>query len=202
MVLPSRLRRSTTRCSSSPSQRFPTRSGLCPQIVSYWFCPGAIWPPRQPLEGSRFLLFSSCVSHYNTLLEWSTSSVPLGHLRLSPYISVVGYLLPCNKKRRSLLVDFSNSFNSVDCATMFHETRSRLPSISSWKYGSQPFLLLDNLSILSCCGVQQGGPLGPLGFTLVLHPVIENIKESVPGLLINAWYLSVAPSMNLQQLFP
>ena len=56
-------------------------------------------------------------------------------------------------------------------------------------YGSQPSLLLDNRPILSCCGVQQGDPLGPLGFALVLHSVIEKIKESVPGLLINVWYL-------------
>ena len=28
-----------------------------------------------------------------------------------------------------------------------------------------------------------------LGFALVLHSVIEKIKESVPGLLINVWYL-------------
>ena len=56
----------------------------------------------------------------------------------------------------TLLVDFSNAFNSIDHATMFHETRSRLPSLSSWmecSYGSQPTLLLDNFSILSCCGV-------------------------------------------------
>lgn len=92
----------------------------------------------------------------------------------------------------TLLVDFSNAFNSIDRATMFHEVRSRLPSITSWmecSYGSQPSLLLDNRPILSCCGVQQGDPLGPLGFALVLHSVIEKIKESVPGLLINVWYL-------------
>ena len=46
----------------------------------------------------------------------------------------------------------------------------------------------DNLPILSCCGA-QGDPLGPLGFALVLHSVIEKIKESVPGLLINVWFL-------------
>ena len=92
----------------------------------------------------------------------------------------------------TLLVDFSNAFNSIDRAAMFHEVRSRLPRISSWlecSYGSQPTLLLDNLPILSCCGVQQGDPLGPLAFALVLHPIIEKIKESVPSLLINAWYL-------------
>ena len=37
----------------------------------------------------------------------------------------------------------------------------------------------DNLPILSCCGV-QGDPLGPLGFALVLHSVIEKITHSFP----------------------
>ena len=87
---------------------------------------------------------------------------------------------------------FSNAFNSVNRAVMFHEVRSRIPSIAPWmecSYGSQPILLLDDQSILSCHSVQQGDPLGPLGFALVLHPIIEKIKESVPGLLVNAWYL-------------
>ena len=39
------------------------------------------------------------------------------------------------------------------------------------------------------CGVQQGDPLGPLCFSLTLHPVVEQIKREVPGLLISAWYL-------------
>ena len=43
--------------------------------------------------------------------------------------------------------------------------------------------------ILSRCGVQQGDPLGPLGFALTLQPIVERIKTEVPGLKINAWYL-------------
>ena len=103
--------------------------------------------------------------------------------------------------RFTLLVDFSNAFNSVDRAAMFPtakraadsgthskfnglklpEVRSRIPTIASWmecSYGSQPNLLLDDQTIPSCCGVQQGDPLGPLGFALVLHTIIENIRES------------------------
>ena len=55
--------------------------------------------------------------------------------------------------------------------------------------GSQPLLHLGTHIIHSCCGVQQGDPLGPLGFTLVLHPVIEGIKREVSGHIVNAWYL-------------
>ena len=75
---------------------------------------------------------------------------------------------------------------------MFKEVRACIPSMAAWLescYGSQPFLHLDDHTILSCCGVQQGDPLGPLCFALSLHPIIERIKEEVPGLLINAWYL-------------
>ena len=92
----------------------------------------------------------------------------------------------------ALLLDFSNAFNSISRSHMFVETRSRIPGISAWMeccYGAQPTLHLGDNTILSKCGVQQGDPLGPLGFALTLHPVIERIHQEVPGLRINAWYL-------------
>ena len=60
---------------------------------------------------------------------------------------------------------------------------NRIPSMAAWlesSYGSQPHLHLGEHTILSCCGVQQGDPLGPLGFALSLHPIIEKIKEESP----------------------
>ena len=56
-------------------------------------------------------------------------------------------------------------------------------------YSCQPLLLLGKESIHSCCGVQQGDPLGPLGFALSLQPLVERIKAEVPGLALNSWYL-------------
>ena len=91
-----------------------------------------------------------------------------------------------------LLVDFSNAFNSTDRKCLFDEARSRIPSMSAWLeccYGSQPLLQLGKDTIFSCCGVQQGDPLGPLGFSLVLQPLLERIQQEAPGLLMNAWYL-------------
>ena len=94
--------------------------------------------------------------------------------------------------RWTLLLDFSNAFNSVNREAMFKEVRARIPSMAAWMescYGAQPILHLGPHTILSCCGVQQGDPLVPLGFSLALLPIIEKIQEQVPGLLINAWYL-------------
>ena len=37
--------------------------------------------------------------------------------------------------------------------------------------------------------MQQGDPLGPLGFAITLQPIVERIKAEVPGLILNSWYL-------------
>ena len=99
--------------------------------------------------------------------------------------------LPANEKW-NLLVDFSNPFNSISRAHMFEEFRSHIASLSAWIescYGSQPILYLGTNTILSCFGVQQGDPLGPLGFALTLHPILTRIKEEIPDLKVNAWYM-------------
>ena len=75
---------------------------------------------------------------------------------------------------------------------MFVEARSRILSMSAWLecyYGIQPILHFSDDIIHSCCGVQQGDPLGPLGFFLALQPILEQINLDVSGLLINVWYL-------------
>lgn len=75
---------------------------------------------------------------------------------------------------------------------MFREFRQHLPGLSAWmesSYSSLPLLFMGPESLRSCCGVQQGDPLGPLGFALTLHPLIEHIKEELPALSLNAWYL-------------
>ena len=75
---------------------------------------------------------------------------------------------------------------------MFQEIRARIPSMAAWMescYGVQPIIHLGADSILSWSGIQQGNPLGPLGFALTLQPIVERIKAAVPGLNINAWHL-------------
>ena len=83
--------------------------------------------------------------------------------------------------------------NSISRRHMFEEARSRIPSMAAWKEsccGVQPIILLDNTTTLSQCGVQLGDLLGPLGFALMLQPIVECIKAELPALQINAWYLN------------
>ena len=56
-------------------------------------------------------------------------------------------------------------------------------------YGAQTILHLGDHIILSRCGVQQGDLLGPLAFTLAIHPIVEKFKREVLGLQLNTWYL-------------
>ena len=56
-------------------------------------------------------------------------------------------------------------------------------------YSSQSLLLLGRDIIHSCCEVEQGDPMGPLGFALTLDPIIQCIKAEISTLALNAWYL-------------
>ena len=53
-------------------------------------------------------------------------------------------------------------------------------------YALKPILCLSDHTISSNTGVQQGDPLGPLGFALALQPIIEKLNKGISDLLINA----------------
>nr|GEY41154.1 putative reverse transcriptase domain-containing protein [Tanacetum cinerariifolium] len=90
-----------------------------------------------------------------------------------------------------LIVDFSNAFNIVDRSALLHEVRVKCPSISLWVdflHGRASRLYIGDTHIWSVTKVQQGDPLGPLLFALILHPLLHKIKDSYK-LLLHAWYL-------------
>ncbi|CAO2814623.1 unnamed protein product [Amaranthus hypochondriacus] len=90
-----------------------------------------------------------------------------------------------------LLVDFRNAFNLVNRTALLREVRLRCPSLSRWVefcYSTPARLYYGEHTLRSCQGVQQGDPLGPLLFALVLHPLVCRIRDSF-DLCLQAWYL-------------
>ncbi|GKE97918.1 putative reverse transcriptase domain-containing protein, partial [Tanacetum coccineum] len=90
-----------------------------------------------------------------------------------------------------LLVDFKNAFNLIDREVMSREVCLRCPAISRWVefcYSNPARLYYEEHTLWSWQGVQQGDPLGPFLFSLVLHPLICKIRDSFI-LSLHAWYL-------------
>ena len=81
-------------------------------------------------------------------------------------------------RKATLLLDFSNAFNSISWKFMLTEIRSQLSGLFAWFqycYISPSFLFFSSHTIEIHCGVQQGDLLGALGFSLSLHLILEQI---------------------------
>ncbi|WP_420007138.1 reverse transcriptase domain-containing protein, partial [Vibrio cholerae] len=74
-----------------------------------------------------------------------------------------------------LKVDVKNAFNLVHRGAMLTHVRDKIPSVYNflWQCYSQNSKLMyqDNL-LLSEVGCQQGDPLGPVIFSLAIHPIL------------------------------
>jgi hypothetical protein len=80
-----------------------------------------------------------------------------------------------------LLIDFENAFNKVDRQHVIDQVWTHFPQIAGWvqyTYGTAASLFTGRDVLKASAGVQQGDPLGPLLFALVLQPLLNKLKET------------------------
>ena len=79
-----------------------------------------------------------------------------------------------------LKLDFKNAFNSLRRDKMWEAVHESAPEIYSFvhsAYGDPSSLFCGDTILLSKEGVQQGDPLGPLLFCLMIHPMILQLRS-------------------------
>ncbi|OXA48561.1 Retrovirus-related Pol polyprotein from type-1 retrotransposable element R1 [Folsomia candida] len=89
-----------------------------------------------------------------------------------------------------LKVDFNNAFNEIRRDTVLKIIHERFPSMFSFlsqAYSSPSQLFYGDTHISSRRGCQQGDPVGPALFALVVQPIILAIETE-----LNLWYLDDA----------
>ena len=162
-------------------------AGRAPPCILLYLCGATVLAFRKKSGGLRPIAIGKVLRRLTfKCVSWAVQADAIGVL--SPLQVGVGIPVGCEsivhlvaslhedpniplESRCSLLVDFSNAFNSVDRGCMFQEVRSRIPSMAAWVescYVSQPILYLGDDKIFSSCGVQQGDLLGPLCFATLL----------------------------------
>ena len=93
-----------------------------------------------------------------------------------------------------LKVDMKNAFNQVSRRALLSECAEHFPELLPWVgwcNGQHPYLWHTLGCLTSESGVQQGDPLGPLLFSLVLNVLVKTISEDTAcsSNLFHAWYL-------------
>ena len=110
-----------------------------------------------------------------------------------------------------LKLDVRNAFNTVRRDKMLNNIKKRCPEVyrlAHQSYSAPTPLHIGEDVISSSCGVQQGDPLGPVGFSVAIDDCARSLKSP-----INIWYLDDATIagpvdtvtddlVNLQKMLP
>ena len=103
--------------------------------------------------------------------------------------------MDCLQADESILqIDFTNAFNLVSRSKILELVCEHFPQMLNlvhYLYSNQGILKVgqDNLSLKSCAGIQQGCPLAPFLFSIVLRVLVIHLHNTLPDLRINLWYL-------------
>ena len=155
-----------------------------------------------------------CRSHkvqFSALLESANQfgvAVPGGAERLATLAQLIydagGVLLD---------IDSRNAFNEVDRAACLAQAALHVPdayhyATNLYGAGALPPLLFavagrpEPEIILSRQGVQQGDPLGPLLFALTLLPIMRDLKEAFPHLVVGGYLDDLIVGIMLERTLP
>ena len=170
-------------------------AGLCPSDVRPFFFGGRLIALSKKTGGVRPIavgvtlrrLVSKCANAYGAPRAVSV----LGPRQLGVGIpagceaaihSARRYLQSLPADHVMVKLDFANAFNSLHRSDMLLSVQSSLPELYAFCFSSyfQPsYLYFGSDIILSQEGPQQGDPLGPLLFSLTIHPLLMSLQSDL-----------------------